>query len=36
MAWHSFITSPKERKKRAKNLEENLENLKENAEDERA
>lgn len=28
MTWHSFITSPSERKKRARNIEENMSNLK--------
>jgi hypothetical protein len=32
MAWHSFITSPKDRRKRAKNLEDNIEELKEEQE----
>lgn len=29
MAWHSFISSKKERSRRKKNLDENLESMKE-------
>ena len=29
MSWHSFITSPYERRKRKKNMDENLEDIRE-------